>query len=281
MDFLPVPLQRRILAYMLERRAPEVPGRSPDWVARAVAECFIVLVMFRGEGECWEARDIDSDTLYVCRYDGPAPVREAPPLKVTLAEMSQLRFHVEHWNRGVRFSYSSLEAWLLGVVTLREPLALLWRYGSQLQARYFSRPTKLRFDVLKALVEADYDHPLAEPLHHTARSAAALTYGESYGVRPDALRVLRLTQVVLDSLVEEGVLSSDGDGTYVLLPKSLSMLHDYEQERRRHEMTLHEYRKLNLLTGTLVFVGLLQVEQVRTWVSALLTGIARHLFGGA
>lgn len=261
-------VKRNLLVYFLKRypSGGNIPRSGPE--AESV-NCFTVFVQLPNGQERWFLEKLDHDVLHLYRIIAQDNGERRDSRNATLAETHQNAFKINHFKGYLEFNYGSLKDWVVSQLTFYESRHRIRRYALIHFYKQFSGSTKLRFDVLKALIDYDLtsDSVVRQPVD--LLHMMDLVYGEDCFIREDNIRLMRRLSLVVDSLVDNGALSKQGNA-YLISPKAISLLESYELDKLKFETALRESKKLNYLTTALILVGILQINVIRQWLSDLI-----------
>ena len=254
--------KKTILAYLLKRypTGDSIP-RSGEEAERV--DCFTIFVAFSGEQESWFLEQLDGTNLRLRRRVGVGAAERVEHREVALSDVDHKQFEVKHYKGYFDFTYPSLAEWVWRSLVLYELWAWVGHFATIQLYKRFSSSTKLRIDVLKALVDHDLNSRgvmMREGVD--IMEAMRLIYGKAFWYVEGVGAQMRRLTITLDSLVTDGALSKRGDN-YSITPKALAELERYEMERLRFEASVAQSRRLNRLTAALILVGLFQIESIR------------------
>jgi hypothetical protein len=203
----------------------------------------------------------DEDVVAKYREHDKAPLQEA---RFTYSKLSQLEVRYNHYFNELTLSGNStvwfLAKHFLGVNYLTLLHRRVVRYFRSLRTVNRDR----RIDLLSQVAEMSLSQRnfRFEPISLITQRHGGYYWAE-FRNRDETIAYYK---VMLDSWVDTGELSRDQNFSFVVNPKAFATLAEHEIQDQRHQGLLRAQRSVVWLTLALVFVGVLQIQELRAFV---------------
>lgn len=198
-----------------------------------------------------------SGKLWINERDG----RECSMLNSTIAR-SRTGVLIEHYYRGNQFDYRSSTWFLIAQLVRWHDILILTNRISQ---DFYNRKTLLRaerIELLRYLVEETIQRPGArfDPLF-----LGIQLHSRRWFYHPQREEHEAHLRLVLESLAETGDLKKQ-EMHFVVAPKALATLSEFEKEEQRHQDNLNTTRVGHRISQAILLVGILAiVARLGTW----------------
>lgn len=235
---------------------------------------FYVPYLFDGDDISYVDKLHAGGAIVVFRPSGSQTVETA---EIDDAELMRRQMRIKHHFREIILTYRSTGSFLLRHYTGFNYLVLvLDRLKRIVYARRRLQRDR-RYSILKLITEwslRDQHFKVSSVEFLTAKLGSSAWY--HFKDREENIVYYRK---MLDSLVDSGELTKHSI-SYSVTPKAYATVANYERDEQRHKDMLKTQRRLSWLTAGLIFVGLMQIDDVRNpvlWVFGQIIDRLSHL----
>lgn len=213
---------------------------------------------------------IEGDIVVARQWDGSRYAEELLSLPVN--QFVDKPIEIRYYLRRYEFQRTDARAFEIGSTLGWYRLVALFFDISQGAYNYKSPATTRRFELLEMLIAEALDE---RDRSFTVYSVLTELYGSRIAVHPEFPQMLNYYTLLLESLGDEELLTSDGNGSYRLAPRALTAFNTYEDEERRHTDSQKTQRSVKWITIVAALATVIQALAAWNAMSDTLTTFGR------